>query len=263
MRPTSIFLVAVLFSWGCSTDDPGPSDATTDSGTASDSSVPDDATAGDSSLPDDATATDSMVAIDSSTPPSDAGTDTSTAVDSSTPPSDTGTDTGTAVDSSTCTPESTAAFCSRMSATCGSISGTDNCGAARTESCGVCAGALTCAGGSAGANACGCTAPPSLTGLTVSCAGGSPRVSFTGTTTIYAYTYASGTGAPRACNLSPATLVGAPGFNRLTLLGGPSAGQCGLFRLCAYEMMCDTDYSPGRLISMCVDSAGSVTCTVG
>jgi hypothetical protein len=45
----------------------------------------------------------------------------------------------------TCTPESDASFCSVYGATCGTVSGADNCGTWRTvSSCGTCASGTTC-----------------------------------------------------------------------------------------------------------------------
>jgi hypothetical protein len=57
--------------------------------------------------------------------------------------------------SGSCTAESRVAFCARLGKTCGSVTGTDNCGQIRTEaSCGACAGAETC-GGAGLPNVCG------------------------------------------------------------------------------------------------------------
>jgi len=54
-----------------------------------------------------------------------------------------------------CTPESNAAFCSRLSAACGSVTALDNCGSSRTvSSCGSCTSPQTC-GGAGVPNACG------------------------------------------------------------------------------------------------------------
>jgi hypothetical protein len=54
-----------------------------------------------------------------------------------------------------CTPESDAAFCSRLSASCGSKTAADNCGTTRTvSSCGSCTSPMTCGGGGT-ANVCG------------------------------------------------------------------------------------------------------------
>jgi hypothetical protein len=56
---------------------------------------------------------------------------------------------------SSCTPETDAAFCSRLSATCGSVTAPDNCGTSRTvSSCGSCSSPQTCGGGGT-PNACG------------------------------------------------------------------------------------------------------------
>lgn len=61
---------------------------------------------------------------------------------------------------STCTPESNAAFCSRLGKQCGSVTGTDNCNAARTvSSCGTCTAPQTCGGGGT-ANVCGNSCTP-------------------------------------------------------------------------------------------------------
>lgn len=57
----------------------------------------------------------------------------------------------------TCTAESNTQFCARRSKNCGSVTGTDNCGATRTVSCGSCTAPATCGGGGT-ANVCG-TAP--------------------------------------------------------------------------------------------------------
>src|SRR5262249_6597085 len=63
-----------------------------------------------------------------------------------------------------CTPESNATFCSRLKKNCGTVSGTDNCGKARTvTSCGSCTAPATCGGGGT-ANVCGtCTAASNAT----------------------------------------------------------------------------------------------------
>jgi len=54
----------------------------------------------------------------------------------------------------TCTPESNATFCARLGKNCGTVSGTDNCGAARSASCGTCTSPQTCGGGGT-SNVCG------------------------------------------------------------------------------------------------------------
>jgi len=54
-----------------------------------------------------------------------------------------------------CTPETDAQFCAGLGMNCGSVSNTDNCGAARTASCGTCTGGEVCGSGAA-ANVC-CT----------------------------------------------------------------------------------------------------------
>jgi hypothetical protein len=55
-----------------------------------------------------------------------------------------------------CAPETDAALCARLGASCGGLTATDNCGASRTvSSCGSCSGATTCGGGGQ-SNACGC-----------------------------------------------------------------------------------------------------------
>jgi hypothetical protein len=54
-----------------------------------------------------------------------------------------------------CTAESNASFCSRWGRNCGAVTGTDNCGNARTvSSCGTCTGSNTC-GGDGRPNMCG------------------------------------------------------------------------------------------------------------
>jgi chitinase len=54
-----------------------------------------------------------------------------------------------------CTPESDAAFCSRLGKNCGSVTASDNCGTNRTvSSCGSCTSPQTCGGGGTG-NVCG------------------------------------------------------------------------------------------------------------
>ena len=59
------------------------------------------------------------------------------------------------VNGTECTPETDAAFCSRLSASCGSKTAVDNCNVPRTvASCGSCASPQTC-GGSGTPNACG------------------------------------------------------------------------------------------------------------
>ncbi len=240
--------------WGCS-DAEGPPDVAADAAadSAADSMPP-----VDSATPDGAA--DSAVAdaaADGGGADADASAMDSSALDSAAVDS-------SAADTSTCVPQSAAAFCTAGSAECGSYTGTDNCGLARSEDCGSCTGPFTCGeGGSTGANECGCAAPPAITGLTVNCASGSARISFTGTTTIYNYGfYASSAGTPPPCAVGWSSYVGTAGFNTTTLPGGPGLGECGMYRICAYEMMCDTDFSPGRLINMCVSAGGTATCSV-
>lgn len=63
---------------------------------------------------------------------------------------------------STCTPETDAAFCSRLGKNCGTVTAPDNCGQSRTvSSCGTCTSPQTCGGGGV-PNVCGGggTAPP-------------------------------------------------------------------------------------------------------
>jgi hypothetical protein len=56
---------------------------------------------------------------------------------------------------SMCTPETDVAFCSRLAATCGSVTAADNCGTSRTvSSCGSCTSPQTCGGGGT-PNVCG------------------------------------------------------------------------------------------------------------
>lgn len=62
-----------------------------------------------------------------------------------------------AVPGTSCTPETNAAFCTRLSAACGSVTALDNCGTSRTvSSCGSCTSPQTCGGGGV-PNACGTT----------------------------------------------------------------------------------------------------------
>ncbi len=58
--------------------------------------------------------------------------------------------------SASCVYEGNASFCARRSKNCGSVVGTDNCGAARTVTCGSCNSPATC-GGSGVPNVCGVT----------------------------------------------------------------------------------------------------------
>jgi hypothetical protein len=56
-----------------------------------------------------------------------------------------------------CAAESDTAFCARLGKDCGTVSGNDNCGNARTvTSCGTCGTGKTCGGGGV-ANVCGCS----------------------------------------------------------------------------------------------------------
>ncbi|MBL8951645.1 MAG: hypothetical protein JNK82_12765 [Myxococcaceae bacterium] len=62
----------------------------------------------------------------------------------------------TAAGTCMCNTETNAQFCARKGATCGALSGTDNCGNTRNvASCGSCSGFNTC-GGSGTPNTCGC-----------------------------------------------------------------------------------------------------------
>ncbi|MEZ4460662.1 MAG: EGF domain-containing protein [bacterium] len=58
-------------------------------------------------------------------------------------------------DATSCVPESDAAYCARLSATCGALTSVDNCGNARTADCGTCAAPLECGAGGT-SNVCAC-----------------------------------------------------------------------------------------------------------
>jgi hypothetical protein len=65
-----------------------------------------------------------------------------------------------AVSTGSCTPETDAAFCTRLGKNCGSVTASDNCGASRTvSSCGTCTSPQTCGGGGT-ANVCGASCTP-------------------------------------------------------------------------------------------------------
>lgn len=49
--------------------------------------------------------------------------------------------------SPSCTPETNAAFCTRLGKSCGSVTANDNCGVSRTYNCGICSGGKTCSNG--------------------------------------------------------------------------------------------------------------------
>jgi subtilisin family serine protease len=115
-----------------------------DASTAVDANAPADAgTSTDAGAPFDATsAVDAAVAVDAGVP-ADATVvaDASVAVDSSVVTADA----ATVVDSGSCTAETDVAFCTRLSATCGSKTANDNCGQSRTvASCGTCANGSAC-----------------------------------------------------------------------------------------------------------------------
>ena len=103
-----------------------------------------------------------------------------------------------AVPAATCTPETDAAFCTRLSAACGSVTALDNCGTSRTvSSCGSCTSPQTCGGGGV-ANACG-----TATGNTP-CAG-----LCTNPTIFTAQSYQSGNlGSNATCHQTTANLQG-------------------------------------------------------
>ena len=59
-----------------------------------------------------------------------------------------------------CTPETNAAFCSRLVKNCGTVTANDNCGTSRTvTSCGTCTSPQTCGGGGV-SNVCGTSCTP-------------------------------------------------------------------------------------------------------
>jgi Carbohydrate binding module (family 6) len=66
---------------------------------------------------------------------------------------------GTANMCEDCTAETDAALCTRLGKNCGSVSGTDNCGASRTASCGTCTAPLACAASNV-CQAAGCNLTP-------------------------------------------------------------------------------------------------------
>src|SRR5206468_287271 len=73
-----------------------------------------------------------------------------------------------------CAAESDAAFCARNGKNCGSYTGTDNCGAARTANCGsTCGGSGATCGGGGNPNVCGCVDPAACAGK--NCGTGTPN----------------------------------------------------------------------------------------
>jgi hypothetical protein len=65
-----------------------------------------------------------------------------------------------------CSPETDANFCSRLRATCGLVTATDNCGSSRSVSCGTCPTGQGCCG----ANTCvALTASPNCGGCGITC----------------------------------------------------------------------------------------------
>ncbi len=159
-----------------------------------------------------------------------------------------------------CVPESNAAFCARLSAECGELAGTDNCGDPRTvASCGECTLPESCRE----THACFCDVPPDPASVSCSASGGHVTVRFTGSTTGYLYAYRNeATGAPASCGSGSTYIDGRIGSNSLSLAGGPWAGECGYYRLCAMASVCATSTSPGVVLHVCYDAVGTGTCTV-
>lgn len=161
-----------------------------------------------------------------------------------------------------CDPEGDPVLCSRLNIECGMTTAIDNCGAVRTASCPTCTPPESC-GVTGAPNECGCTAPPDVTNFSCNISG-SIRFSFSGVTTQYAYVYRNSTvGAASRCDGQGAAIVsGNAGANSLTIAGGPQAGECGFYRLCAVHGSCLDPYSAGRVIRVCVDAAGNGGCEV-
>ncbi len=109
-----------------------------------------------------------------------------------------------------CTTEAESVFCTRLGKNCGSVSGTDNCGASRTASCGSCGGGELCSA----SNVCGCVAESNgafCTRLAKDC----------GTVTDVDNCGAARVAACGACNGSA------------TCAGAGSANVCGVAPVCA------------------------------
>ncbi|MFZ5439331.1 MAG: choice-of-anchor D domain-containing protein [Myxococcota bacterium] len=106
-----------------------------------------------------------------------------------------------------CTPESNQALCTRLAATCGTLTAADNCGATRTVSCGTCTSPQTCGGGGT-PNVCACAAETDTT----FCSRLNARC---GTVT-----------APDTCGMSRTVSCGAC-TSPQTCGGGGSPNQCG------------------------------------
>ncbi|MET0793561.1 MAG: hypothetical protein ABW061_18725, partial [Polyangiaceae bacterium] len=108
-----------------------------------------------------------------------------------------------AVPGATCTPETNAAFCTRLSAACGSVTALDNCGTSRTvSSCGSCTSPQTCGGGGV-ANACG------------TASGSAPCAGLCSSPTIFTTQgYQSGSlGSGATCHQTSANLQGVQCYN--------------------------------------------------
>jgi hypothetical protein len=159
-----------------------------------------------------------------------------------------------------CVPESNGEFCTRQSAECGELSGTDNCGDPRTvASCGDCTSPEDCRD----THRCFCDVPPDPAAVSCSADAGHNRVRFTGATIGYFYVYRNeATGIPASCGSGSVYVEGRIGANSLLLTGGPTGAECGYYRLCATADVCATDTSPGVVLRVCYDAVGSGTCTV-
>src|SRR5439155_16638684 len=69
-------------------------------------------------------------------------------------PSHTAPDAGSPDAPTSCVPESDAAFCSRLHASCDPLANSDNCGKPRSVDCGVCGGSDVCVANACKAPAC-------------------------------------------------------------------------------------------------------------
>jgi RHS repeat-associated protein len=124
-----------------------------------------------------------------------------------------------------CEPETDEALCTRLGASCGDVTATDNCGASRTVTCGDCLAPETCGGGGQ-PNVCGCT-PTTCTASNAECgdlADGCGGVIDCGACN--APDTCGGGGVANTCGCTPTTCA-SEGANC-----GPLADGCGSTLLC-------------------------------
>jgi hypothetical protein len=146
-------------------------------------------------------------------------------------------------------------ICNNQSWQCGVHAASDSCGDPTSVDCGGCTGYDSCTVG----GACICQTVPEVT-LGSCVYNGGPKLNLVAPSGEVAIAYAPGAGNyPANCNFSNSSIFQVQGSGVNVPFVQPLS--CGSFRICSWDPGCNTSYSAGKTITVCVDGVGQPTCS--